>query len=104
MTDTKLVPADASLAAKRGFIRTTAQAYGTALAGGITVAAVSDAFAKAGAGDWVPLIIAAGVTVVSPLIAGAASYFSILSAGIPADYKPAEPERVVDPDVGDTVS
>jgi len=92
--DAKLVPADAQLAAKRGFIRTTAQAYGTALAGGITIVAVSDAFQRASSGDWVPLVIAAAVTVISPIIAGAASYFSILSAGIPADYQPAEPERL----------
>jgi hypothetical protein len=102
MTDTKLVPADASLAAKRGFIRTTAQAYGTALAGGITVAAVSDAFTRAAAGDWVPLVIAAGVTLVSPAIAGASSYFSILSAGIPAEYAPELPPR--DADTGDAAA
>lgn len=92
--DAKLVPADAKLAAKRGFIRTTAQAYGTALAGGITVVALSDAFTQITEGNPLPLIFAAVVTLVSPLIAGAASYFSILSSGIPADYQPAEPERL----------
>jgi hypothetical protein len=94
--EAKLVPADAQLAAKRGFIRTTAQAYGTALAGGITVAAVSDAFAKATEGQWAPLIIAAAVTILSPVIAGAASALSILANGIPADYQPAEPERIAE--------
>ena len=94
--DAKLVPADAQLAAKRGFIRTTAQAYSTALAGGITVAIVSDALAKAAAGDWAPLIISGIVALFSPLLAGGASYLSILSNGIPADYQPKEPEEIAE--------
>lgn len=93
MTADKLVPADASLAAKRGFIRTTAQAYGTALAGGLTLTIATDAVDQIASGNPLPLILAVAVTALSPLIAGAASYFSILSAGIPADYQPAEPER-----------
>lgn len=87
----KLIPANASLAAKRGFIRTTAQAYGTSLAGGLTVAAATDAFGQATGGNPVPLVIAGAVFVLSPLIAGAASYFSILARGIPADYAPELP-------------
>lgn len=86
----KLIPADAQVAAQRGFIRTTAQAYGTALAGGITAAALTDAIGQAGSGNALPLVVTAVVTVVSPIIAGAASYFSILSRGIPGDYAPAE--------------
>lgn len=86
----KLIPADAQVAAKRGFIRTTAQAYGTALAGGITAVAVSDAIGQASSGNALPLVVTAIVTVVSPVVAGAASYFSILSRGIPGDYAPAE--------------
>lgn len=96
MSDDKLIPANAQLAAKRGFIRTTSQAYGTALAGGITVAAVSDAFVQATSGNPWPLVIAAAVTVLSPLIAGGASYFSILSRGIPADYAPNLPPKDAD--------
>lgn len=84
----KLVPQDVHAAAKRGFIRTTAQAYGTALAGGITLVFLTDAFAQASSGDWVPLLLGAIVTILSPLIAGASSYFSILGQGIPADYAP----------------
>lgn len=91
----KLIPANASLAAKRGFIRTTAQAYGTALAGGITAVALTDAIGQVQSGNPLPLIVTTAVTVVSPLIAGAASFFSILSRGIPADYEPAEPETPV---------
>lgn len=81
----KLIPVDARIAAKRGFLRTTAQAYGTALAGGITTVGVTAAVT-----GEVPLVITAitlGVTLVSPLLAGGASYFSILSRGIPADYE-----------------
>lgn len=92
MTD-KLIPANAMLAAKRGFVRTTSQAFGTSLAGGLGIAFVSDAFTKAASGDVVPLVVSGVVFVFSPLIAGAASFASILARGIPADYQPAEPER-----------
>jgi hypothetical protein len=91
MPDTKLIPADASFAAKRGFIRTTSQSIATALGAGITVALVGDAVAKAQAGDWLPLAISAGVTVAMPFINGAQSFFDILSRGIPADYAPKLP-------------
>ncbi|MCD2170352.1 hypothetical protein LPW41_11655 [Microbacterium sp. JC 701] len=84
----KLIPADAQLAAKRGFVRTTSQAYGTALAGGVSTAVILGVVT--GEAPLVPLLITAGVTLVSPVIAGAASYFSILSRGIPGDYAPVE--------------
>jgi hypothetical protein len=82
----KLIPANAHLAAKRGFIRTTAQAYGTALAGGIT--SVGVLAVVTGEVPLVATLVTVGVTLVSPLIAGAASYFSILGRGIPAEYAP----------------
>ncbi len=82
----KLIPADAQIAAKRGFIRTTAQAYGTALASGISATVILGVVT--GEVQLIPTLIAAGVTLVSPVIAGGASYFSILSRGIPADYEP----------------
>lgn len=90
MTD-NLIPADAKLAAKRGFIRTASQSIATALGVGVTVTLVTDAVAKAQAGDWTTLAIAAGVTIITPLVNGAQSYFSILSSGIPADYVPKTP-------------
>lgn len=83
---TKLIPADAQIAAKRGFIRTTAQAYGTALAGGISSAVILGIVT--GEMQIVPTLVVAGVTLVSPVIAGGASYFNILSRGIPAEYEP----------------
>lgn len=83
MTD-KLIPADAQVAAKRGFLRTTTQAYGTALAGGISATIILGVVT--GDVEPIPLFVTAAVTLVSPLIAGVASYFSILSRGIPSDY------------------
>jgi hypothetical protein len=87
MTDQKLIPADAQRAATRGFIRTTAQAYGTALAGGITTIALTDAIGQATSGQPLPLIVTCIVGVASPVIAGLSSYFSILASGIPAEYE-----------------
>lgn len=84
----KLIPADAHLAAKRGFIRTTSQSIATALGAGITVSIVTNAFAQAQAGDWTPIVVSAVVAVATPIINGAQSYFSLLSSGIPAEYTP----------------
>lgn len=86
MTD-NVIPASTKLAAKRGFIRTTAQSYATALAGGITATVVLGVVT--GEVALVPTIVTAAVTLVSPVLAGAASYLSILSNGIPEDYEPA---------------
>lgn len=83
MTD--LIPKATEVAAKRGFIRTTAQAYAATLSG----AAVTSATIVAVVTDPDPLLIAAPIIagVITPIIAGAASYFSILSKGIPGDYQ-----------------
>jgi hypothetical protein len=80
-----LIPDATQIAAKRGFIRTTAQAYSTALAGGISAAAIITTLE--GEPNWLAIGITAGVTVLSPLLAGLGSYFSILSKGIPEDYQ-----------------
>lgn len=82
---TKTIPDEVRVAAKRGFVRTTAQSYATALAGGISATALLAIVA-----GEVPLtatLITWGVAAVSPLIAGAASYLSIISKGIPEDYQ-----------------
>lgn len=86
MTD-PIVPAATKLAAKRGFIRTTAQAYAATLSGGIATSVVLGIVT--GTVDLLTVGVTFGVAVVSPLIAGAASYASILSAGIPGDYQDA---------------
>src|SRR5690606_40109260 len=81
-------PAAAGGAARRGFIRTTSQAYAAALpVGGINVGslmALTDLEPI-----WVILTIVAWLA--SPLIAGAASFLSIVSQGIPEEYAAAEP-------------
>lgn len=86
----KLIPADARLAAKRGFIRTSAQALAATIPlGGVTGAALSGL-------DWVVVAWALAAAVLSSLAAGAVSYLTILSSGIPEDYAPALPPRDAD--------
>lgn len=85
MTD-RLIPVDASVAAKRGFIRTTSQAYGTALAGGISSTVILTVIQ--GEVPLVATLVTWVMVALSPLVAGASSYFSILSKGIPGDYAP----------------
>lgn len=81
----KVVPPNVIVAAKRGFVRTTAQAYATALAGGVSSAALLS-WVQEGAN--VPALVITGVVaVVSPLLAGLGSYLSILAKGIPEDYQ-----------------
>lgn len=80
MTD-HLIPVEVRTAAKRGFIRTTAQALAAVVPlGTLTGAALSSA-------DPVAIGWAALAAVVSSVAAGAASYLSILSKGIPEDYQ-----------------
>lgn len=79
-----LVPAATQIAAKRGFIRTTAQAYAATIpAGGVSAAVLASVVANP---DPVALIITAAAALLSPPLAGLASYLSILSKGIPEDY------------------
>ena len=80
----KLIPANTKLAAKRGFIRTMAQGYASTLSVGVAATTVISIVQ----GELDPLVagVTAGVALISPLIAGAASYFDITSKGIPEDY------------------
>lgn len=80
-----LIPDATEVAAKRGFIRTTAQAYAATLSGAV----VTSASIVAMVADPQPLLIAAPIIagVIAPPIAGLASYFSILAKGIPGDYQ-----------------
>lgn len=80
-----VVPPHVKVAAKRGFIRTTAQAYATSLTGlGITAALLYDVVS-----EFDPLRIGVSVAAfaLSPLAAGLASYLDILRKGIPEDYQ-----------------
>lgn len=88
MTHEKVVPEATVLAAKRGFIRTTAQAYAATIpAGGVSAATIASVIENPN-----PVLIAATViaALVSPLLAGLASYLDITARGIPADYQPQE--------------
>lgn len=73
------------LAARRGFIRTTAQAYAATLTTGIPSATAILALVQDQTG-WLLAGITVGLAIVSPPAAGLASYLSIISNGLPAAY------------------
>lgn len=80
-----VVPADVRLAAKRGFIRTTAQSYAATIpAGGVSAAVLSSVIDNPNPAQ---IIAACGAWVLSPLLAGGAAYLSIVSKGIPEEYQ-----------------
>lgn len=81
MTD-KLIPESASLAAKRGFLRTASQslATGFGVPGALTLILTGDGL--------LALLVGLAGLVFNALVNGAQSYFSLLSSGIPQDYKP----------------
>ena len=81
----KIIPDATKLAAKRGFVRTTYQGFAATLSGGIAANAILSVVN--GEVDVTTLVVTGTVAVVSPFIAGAASYFSIASKGIPEDYQ-----------------
>lgn len=81
MTDDNLIPATVGRAAMRGFIRTTSQAYAASIPTAASVAFLGDAFETP-----TKAVLTAVAAVISPILAGAASFFSILSNGVPADY------------------
>lgn len=83
----QIVPASVKLAAKRGFIRTTAQAYAATLTTGVSATVILGV--ATGEIELIPTLITLGVAVASPVLAGAASYLSIISKGLPEDYVPA---------------
>lgn len=87
-TNTDLIPANTRLAAKRAAIRTTAQSYATALAGGISGSVILSVVT--GDQALVPTLITWGVALVSPLFAGAAAYLDVTARGIPEDYQTAD--------------
>lgn len=81
----ELIPGAIKLAAKRGFLRTTAQAYAATIpAGGVSAAVIA---AVVNNPDPVTIWTTIGAALLSPPLAGLASYLSILSSGIPTDYE-----------------
>ena len=82
MSRARLVPADVRLAAKRGFVRTAAQALSSVIPlGAIAIPTTGDALLGGG--------LAIGGAVVSAALAGIASALSIISKGIPEEYQAA---------------
>lgn len=80
-----IVPTKAKTAAKRAFVRTTAQAYAATIpAGGISAAVLASAIEDPNA---VQLVATGFAWLLAPLCAGATAYLSMLSKGIPADYQ-----------------
>jgi len=89
MTD-PIVPAATKLAAKRGFVRTLSQGYYSALAG-LTLSAVGIGLIAVvhGEVDLLPTVVTVAAWLLSPVVGAAASYFDIMSKGIPGDYQTA---------------
>jgi hypothetical protein len=81
----QIVPIGVRLAARRAFIRSTAQGYAATLGGSITTTAVL-ALVR-GEVDPLTVGVTVGVAAVTPLLAGAAAYASFIAKGIPEDYQ-----------------
>lgn len=86
----RLIPVDATVAAKRAFVRTAAQSLASVIPTAAVVVGIT--------GDWwLSAMLGAASAVVTALLAGSAAYLSILSKGIPEDYAPrisdGEPRR-----------
>lgn len=80
-----LVPVDVVRAAKRGFIRTTAQAFAATIpAGGVSAGVLAAIVTDP---DPVVIITTAAAALLSPPLAGLASYLTILSGGVPDEYR-----------------
>lgn len=91
MTSKSIVPDDVKIAAKRGFIRTTYQAYAATIASAtISAAAVLSLIDNPDPKLLVATVLAA---IVPPPLAGLASYFSITAKGIPSDYQAEIPDN-----------
>lgn len=85
MSTAKVVPTAIQLAAKRAFVRTTAQAYAATIpAGGISATAV---LALVENTDPVVIAVMAAAAVLSPPLAGLAAYASMIAGGIPLAYR-----------------
>lgn len=93
MADTdRIIPADVHLAAKRGFVRTTFQAYAATLTTSVSASTIVSIIQ--GEVDWTVVIVTLALALVSPLAAGLVSYLNISSQGIPGEYQPEVVEVV----------
>lgn len=81
------IPPATVLAARRAFLRTTAQAYAATIpAGGISAAAILATIQNP---DPVALGVTIAAAILSPPLAGLASALQWVAKGIPEDYAPA---------------
>ncbi|MDR6868436.1 hypothetical protein J2Y69_003052 [Microbacterium resistens] len=79
MTTDPLIPVATVIAAKRGFLRTAANALASAIPiGAIAIGTTGD--------FWIGVGLGAAGAIASSILAGTASALSILSKGIPSDY------------------
>ena len=83
MSNEETIPVEVRLAAKRGFIRTTAQAYAATLTAGAVTSVVG---LIADPSNWLTVTVAVVTAIATPPVAGLASYLNILSNGIPQAY------------------
>lgn len=93
-----IVPNSTRLAAKRGFVRTTAQAYAATLTTGISATIVLGLVT--GTVEVVPTLVTVGIALVSPPLSGLVSYLSILSEGVPREYTAGAVKRALNAAAG----
>ena len=85
-----VIPPAAKLAAKRAFVRTTAQAYGASITGSLVIAAIGLIRDNS---DWLNVVVLVLVALLTPPVAGLAAYFQWLRKGIPDEYEEAAVEQ-----------
>lgn len=92
----EVVSPELRIAAKRGFIRTTAQSYASTLGAGLPAAAVIVALIQDPTG-WLLAGITLALALASPPLGGLASYLNIISKGLPDSYVVAASAQIADP-------
>lgn len=79
-----IIPANVHVAAKRAFLRTTAQAFAASVpTGGIAIASIVGLITEP---DWIVIIATILAAILTPFLAGLSAYLNILSKGIPEAY------------------
>ena len=79
LIDDDVVPPSVTLAARRGFVRTAAQSLAGAIPQGVVAVSLT--------GDWViGVVLGLASACVTAVLAGFASYLSIISRGVPHEY------------------
>lgn len=87
------IPAITKLAARRAFIRTTAQGYAASLTLGLLTSIVMLLIDR---DEWLTVLVTVILAVLSPPLAGVVAWFQWLAKGLPEDYEPiAQIERGV---------